>query len=197
MKMFSYLSKHKKYFLAVAVVIAGLLVLYFYAWPAFRDRNESQPGDSGTAIDSESAPAGDESGETPTDAPPALEERGDPENSENPATGTEIDSTETLDASNQSTGANAYAHITGEHCNTGCQAFANKLDFFEYCEQVCDISPVKDVSNCDGKKDLQKDYCLKDLAIGKKDSLICGQISDTNVKKTCKNRILQDIIEGG
>jgi hypothetical protein len=94
------------------------------------------------------------------------------------------------------TSGNMFAHITTEHCNTGCQAFANKLDYFEYCQQVCGITPIKKVDNCDGKKDLEKDYCFKDLGITKSDSSICDKINDVNVQKTCKNRIAQDIIEG-
>lgn len=97
---------------------------------------------------------------------------------------------------NKSSDSREFAHITTEHCSTDCQAFANNLQYLEYCQQVCGLAPEKKVSNCDGKKDLEKDYCLKDLAIGKKDSSICGEISDANIKKTCKDRILEDILEG-
>lgn len=93
---------------------------------------------------------------------------------------------------------NTLAHITVEHCNSGCQAFANNFEYLEYCEQVCGISPAKDVSqaDCEDKKDLAKDYCWKDLAISKKDFSLCNKIEDSNVKETCKNRITQNIIEG-
>jgi hypothetical protein len=94
------------------------------------------------------------------------------------------------------TSGNMFAHITTEHCRAGCQAFANKLDYFEYCQQVCGITPVKNVSKCDGKDGIEKDYCIKDLGITKSDSSICDKINDVNVQKTCKNRIAQDIIEG-
>ena len=87
------------------------------------------------------------------------------------------------------------AHITTEHCATNCQAFASDLSLLEYCQEVCGIIPVKNVSNCDGKIGIEKDYCLKDLAITKKDSSVCGQISDVNIKQTCQNRIAQDLIE--
>lgn len=87
------------------------------------------------------------------------------------------------------------AQITTEHCATNCQAFASDLQLLEYCQQVCGIIPVKPVSNCDNKKDLEKDYCLKDLAVTKGDSSLCGQINDVNVKQTCQNRIAEDLIE--
>jgi hypothetical protein len=101
-----------------------------------------------------------------------------------------------LDPGNiRSASGDEFAHITTEHCNSGCEAFANKLDYFEYCQQVCGITPVKDVKDCDGKDGLEKDYCLKDLGITKGDKSICGDIKDANVQKTCQNRITQDQIE--
>jgi hypothetical protein len=90
---------------------------------------------------------------------------------------------------------NMFAHITTEHCDTGCKAFANKLNFLEYCQQVCGLVPIKKVKNCDNKKDLEKDYCNKDLAITKKDVSLCANIKDANIQQTCQNRIMQDIIE--
>ncbi len=94
------------------------------------------------------------------------------------------------------TQGNMLAHITTEHCSTNCSAFANDPQLLEYCQQVCGIIPVKNVSNCDGQGGIEKDYCLKDLAVTKKASSICNQINDINVKQTCQNRIGQDIIEG-
>jgi hypothetical protein len=88
-----------------------------------------------------------------------------------------------------------FASITSEHCNSGCQAFKIDLKLFEYCEQACGISPVKKVENCDDKKDLQKDYCLKDLAISKKDLGKCDDVQDANIKQACKSYIEQDSIE--
>jgi hypothetical protein len=88
-----------------------------------------------------------------------------------------------------------FASITSEHCNSQCQAFKIDLKLFEYCEQACGISPVKKVENCDDKKDLQKDYCLKDLAISKKDLAKCDDVQDANIKQACKSYIEQDSIE--
>lgn len=87
------------------------------------------------------------------------------------------------------------AHITTEHCDNECNAFSLSLELLEYCQQVCGIAPIKTVSGCDDKKNIEKDYCLKDLAITKNNSSLCENIADANIKLTCKNRILQDIIE--
>jgi hypothetical protein len=93
---------------------------------------------------------------------------------------------------------NVFANITPEHCNSKCKAFINSFEFFEYCEQVCGISPSKEVSasDCEDKKNLPRDYCFKDLAISKKDFSLCEKIKDSNVLRTCKNTITQNIIEG-
>lgn len=90
---------------------------------------------------------------------------------------------------------NILAHITPQHCDTACQAFASDLKLFEYCEQTCGISPIKNVSNCDDKKGIQKDYCLKDLAITTKDVAKCNDINDANIKQSCLNFIKQNSIE--
>jgi len=85
--------------------------------------------------------------------------------------------------------------ITTEHCDNNCDAFAMDFKLLEYCQQVCGLAPVKVTSNCDGKKDLEKDYCLKDLAVTKKDSNLCDGILDANIRLTCQNRILEDALE--
>ena len=87
------------------------------------------------------------------------------------------------------------ANITQEHCSNDCQAFGIDLTLKEYCEQACGISPIKNVSSCDDQKDIQKDYCQKDLAITKKDSSLCDKIIDGNIKLACQSRIQQDAIE--
>lgn len=87
------------------------------------------------------------------------------------------------------------ANITPEHCDNSCQAFANDLNLFEYCEQSCGISPIKKTSSCDDKGDIQKDYCTKDSAITNSDISICDEIKDANIKQSCRNRVTQDMIE--
>ncbi|MFA5994404.1 MAG: hypothetical protein WC823_05595 [Parcubacteria group bacterium] len=93
------------------------------------------------------------------------------------------------------TTSNIKANITPVHCDNDCKAFANDLVLFAYCQEVCGISPIKTDANCDAKKDLEKDYCLKDLAITKTDSALCEGIIDDNIRKTCHNRIAEDLLE--
>lgn len=110
---------------------------------------------------------------------------------------TESTPTSSININERNTSAGkATAHITTEHCDTDCRAFANDFRLLEYCQQVCGIIPIKKVSNCGDKSSLEKDYCLKDLAVTEKDSSQCEKIKDANIKLTCRNRIIQDILEG-
>lgn len=93
--------------------------------------------------------------------------------------------------------------ITPKDCDNECDKF-EKDEELEYCQEVCNIveyeedtSEESDDSseNCDSKEGLQKDYCLKDKAIEEEDFKICDGISDAGVKKTCKNRLTEDILD--
>lgn len=86
-------------------------------------------------------------------------------------------------------------------CDSECSKFEKK-DELEYCKEVCGLANVdqenaenKKTDNCENTNGLQKDYCLKDLATQKNDFKICDQISDSGIKKACKNRITEDILE--
>lgn len=87
-----------------------------------------------------------------------------------------------------------FLKITRENCENECEGFSN--GDLEYCQEVCDLKPIQEnVSGCENTTGIKKDYCFKDLAISKKDFKICDEIIDENIKKTCKNRILEEIIE--
>jgi hypothetical protein len=198
------MSRRKKIYIVATLIVLILLIGLFFAYPKiknkFSGKHESENSSASSPASSAQNPIVD----------PATGEvlNSDSSNSEPPASdaanSTTNNSSQTSDENaksidpnrNNSTSGKMLAHITTQHCDDDCQAFANNLSFFEYCQQVCGITPVKKVSSCDGKDGIQKDYCLKDLGINKLDSSICDKISDANIKKTCKDRILQDIIEG-
>lgn len=84
--------------------------------------------------------------------------------------------------------------ITRDNCDAECE------DFFgadlEYCQQVCGLKPVaENPTGCEDKSGIQKDYCLKDLAVSQKDFKVCDNISDANIKKTCHNRVTEDLLD--
>jgi hypothetical protein len=88
--------------------------------------------------------------------------------------------------------------VVPSDCDNECSKF-KKNDELEYCKEVCGLSALEkkpeESNNCESKSGLQKDYCLKGLGISKKDFKACNQIADGGIKKTCKNRITEDIIE--
>jgi capsular polysaccharide biosynthesis protein len=87
--------------------------------------------------------------------------------------------------------------ILPSDCDNECSKFQKKEEL-EYCQQVCGISVNTEnntPSDCKIASGLQKDYCLKNLAIKNEDFKLCDQINDSGIKKACNNRITEDIIE--
>lgn len=84
--------------------------------------------------------------------------------------------------------------ISPSDCNNECSNF-KKENELEYCKHACGLSAEQPTDDCSDKNDLEKDYCLKDLAVKNKDFKACDQINDSGIKKACKNRVTEDIIE--
>jgi hypothetical protein len=91
--------------------------------------------------------------------------------------------------------------IRPSDCDNECFGF-QKNEELEYCKQVCGLSnanqensEIKIPDNCENVSGLEKNYCLKDLAIQSKDFKACNQINDSGIKKACKNRVTEDIME--
>lgn len=92
--------------------------------------------------------------------------------------------------------------ILPSDCDNNCKNF-QKNDTLKYCKQVCEIpntnpegelvKPI--IADCTNVSGLQKDYCLKNLAVKNKDYKTCDHINDAGIKKACKNRITEDILE--
>lgn len=87
-------------------------------------------------------------------------------------------------------------------CDKDCSRF-KKDNEKEYCQEICGTtSYFEDAEeeggssdDCNDEKGVQKDYCLKDIAVGNNDFKACEEISDKNIKKSCQNRITEDILE--
>ena len=91
---------------------------------------------------------------------------------------------------------NSFLEISASDCENKCKDFSNATDL-KYCQQTCGISTTEEIEedkNCERLKDLEKDYCLKDLAITKSEIEICKKIEDASIQKTCTNKIAQDLI---
>jgi len=97
---------------------------------------------------------------------------------------------------NPGTHGNSLTTIKPYQCDDKCVSFADDKKFLKYCQEVCGLSPIPIEKNaqCDIQNDLEKDYCLKNLGVNKKDLTVCEKIQDSGIKKTCKNRITEDLL---
>lgn len=89
----------------------------------------------------------------------------------------------------------SFRDVSGKNCENECRDFsaANELT---YCQEVCGLKPpVKDNQECEALKNLEHDYCLKNQAVTKKDFSLCEKIADPNIRKTCQNRVTEDILD--
>ncbi|MEI7891249.1 MAG: hypothetical protein WCI36_04775 [bacterium] len=185
------------------VIIFSVLVfmaLVAYAFFVFKKRNPktipTPPTEQVAQIEPLPIEQKNENNENPTDTSPSpMGNQSQPVNENPMGKPTTQEKTPPTISTTPTISGSTLAHVTAEHCNNGCQAFSIDLKLFEYCQQTCGISPIKNEASCEGKNDIQKDYCNKDLAITKKDISICEKIADANIKETCKNRITQDVIE--
>lgn len=87
------------------------------------------------------------------------------------------------------------ANITAEDCDNECASFKDNASDLKYCQNICDLSPIKDSDNCESKSGTDKDYCFRNQAIAKTDPTICDSISDSKIKSSCKNRVTEDMLE--
>ena len=94
-----------------------------------------------------------------------------------------------VDPTMNSSNSNNYLDVSKDDCTNQCQNFSDPDDL-QYCQQICGTIPaddsIKSLANCTNKKNLDKDYCLKDLAINTKNIKVCAQVSDSNIQKICQ-----------
>lgn len=192
------MTKHLFSKIALAIYLIIAIGLSVWAYDIYQDRNKDTPTVATNQDNNknlESTEQGDSVSNENVSGNSGVEQNNtddsnDPTAQSIPA----INSPQKISAEVEVSGQ-VMANITQEHCSNDCQAFSSDLGLFEYCEQSCGISPIKNVSNCDNKKDIRKDYCLKDLAIIKKDISSCDSIKDANIKQSCRNHIEQAAIE--
>ena len=93
--------------------------------------------------------------------------------------------------------------ITASDCDNECRGFSEG-EALDYCEQICGISDLYEKSyeseengpvDCEKRNGLERDYCFKDLAIEEGDFEICDEVKDDGIRKTCRDRITEDLME--
>ncbi len=86
-------------------------------------------------------------------------------------------------------------NISAKDCDNECENFQDNTANLKYCQDICDLSPVKESENCENLPSKEKDYCFKNQAIAKIDLKICDLISDSTIKSACKNRVTEELLE--
>lgn len=172
--------------ISLTIFLLALAGLSFYAFVFFQDRDAApkinRPTNS-TQITQPSDQANENSSGNATVDNSAADSTDEPS----------IVANENAPAEN-----NNFLDVSKTDCSNLCKDFTDPDDL-KYCQQICGLTPIKtdikEKKSCDVLNDLEKDYCLKDLAISTKDVRICSEISDTDIKNVCKNRIAQDFLE--
>lgn len=91
----------------------------------------------------------------------------------------------------------SHLYVTSKDCDKNCDKWKDSPDDLKYCQEVCGIIPAaqkESKDECSSLEGLEKDYCLRDAAVSKTDIGICEEIKDSRVKKVCKNRVVEDLL---
>ncbi len=104
-----------------------------------------------------------------------------------------------------------YEKILQEDCERNCLNKKGTSDY-EYCLEICGLNdgyqnaetengnqeegnteePQEDCGQLNG---FEKDVCFKRKAVAEKDDNICENITDSNLKESCKDRVLEEIMQ--
>jgi len=92
---------------------------------------------------------------------------------------------------------NGKPNVQNSDCDNNCANFKDNADNLKYCQEVCGDRPatVKDsAKQCENLTGLDQDGCWRDLAISKKDFSFCDKISDAKLKRACRNRVTEEVL---
>jgi len=173
----------------MVVFVAAAIVVVGYAYPIFKDRyGNKAPESKLNANNNENKSLIDNFSELIG---------GSNENTNANQNLNENQNSNTNSNANDNTVPPSRDQISSKDCSNHCSSYKNNADDYTYCQQVCgdaSITKKNSITECANLSGDQKDYCIKDYAIGKQDYTICAQIVDAKIKKTCKNRITEDLM---
>jgi hypothetical protein len=172
-----------KIFLILFIIAIGVLV--YFAYPIVKNRyfknessakNEKQEPNA-NAITNNNTKSSDEMDNTIAD------------------TGDEEDSASSSEIKDEIDESGDTANITAEDCDNECLSFKDNAGNLKYCQNICGLSLTNESENCDSKAGSDRDYCFKNEAVAKTDLNICNSITDEKIKSSCKNRVMEDLLE--
>ncbi len=97
---------------------------------------------------------------------------------------------------NENRQASDISKIGPKDCENRCSNFEGAD--LDYCREICGLNKKNSnvsTGDCSDKSGLSKDYCLRDLGIEKRDFKFCDQILDAKIKKNCRDRITEDMLD--
>lgn len=113
----------------------------------------------------------------------------------------EISDADENNSADETTNSNeSFLEVTTKDCDNQCKSYTDPEDL-KYCQNICGLATpskesVSKTTKCETIEDgLEADYCFKSQAINKKDIKLCNSIIDSNIKKSCTNRFLEDILD--
>lgn len=110
--------------------------------------------------------------------------------------GTDNDNAAESQNSNENGATGDVSKIGPKDCENRCVDF--KGGDLDYCREICGLNQKNSNASsgdCSDRSGLTKDYCLRDLGIEKRDFKFCDQIADAKVKKNCRDRITEDMLD--
>ena len=170
----------------VFIVVLSVVVIGGFAYKVFGDRyfnkTSETPKEFNKNANGESASVNKNSSFSGTDSP-------------DPDTNSNNNSVENGNG-NENGVIDDVSKIGPKDCENRCADFRGEN--LNYCKEICGLNQKNSNSSsgdCGEKSGLTKDYCLKDLGIEKKDFKLCDQIVDEKVKKNCRDRITEDMLD--
>lgn len=167
----------KKSKILILIYIIAFAALAYYAYPIVKKRYLSKPEPEKT--------------ESPITKP--EEELQKTDNAENNGDAVKKGEKENKEPAEED---EEFLEITKNDCDNKCENFKSDANELEYCREICGIATKKAAGSCGDLEGLEEDYCLKELAISKRDFKICEQIGDLGIKKSCQNRVTEEILNG-
>jgi hypothetical protein len=178
--------KSTKITLTLAIII--VLAMSTWGYSIVKTRYFSQPSSSTEQVAPEISTE-TTNNEPATDGDEPVDVTAEPDPGEEQAAADDVTESEIAAEDN------SFLEILPSDCKNGCKEFDEPEDI-QYCKEYCGlVSTAKTSGDCGKFTDLEKDYCLKDEAIQKRDAQICTQIEDEGIKKSCRNRITEDILD--
>lgn len=91
------------------------------------------------------------------------------------------------------------ANITAADCENNCEDWKEDDEDFEICFEICGFKTEEeedneDIGNCEEMEDTEADICFRRKAIAEKNDSYCEKIVDEDLRKNCRDRVLEELL---